>query len=180
MTTQKLHFTVDPYWLIGFMLQKHHEKHYDRNDDHSKAVRYALSDLLYEGDNGLTNDELYQIAVQYFGKDVDTFMLDATEEQAAGLFQYVLEIPRFADKVWEYTLKGYGKYEYSVIDLITKIEHKARYGQHYGTLIEVLGEYYADDFNEMSQEEKDNFILNNFKLIGKSRPMGWYTPEYPV
>ncbi|MBP1046438.1 hypothetical protein I6N96_09090 [Enterococcus sp. BWM-S5] len=180
MTAQTLHFTVDPYWLIRFMLQRHHEKHYHGNDEHTKAVRFALSDLLYDGKDSLTNDELYQIAENYFGKESKEFLLEPTEEQSAGMFQIVLKMPRFEEKVWEYTLKGYGKYEYSVIDLNTRVERKTRFAHHYETLIEVLGERYADKFNEMSQKEKDDFIMNNFKLIGKRNSMSWYTPTYPV
>lgn len=182
MAVETLHFKVDPYWLINFMLQRHYEKNYDGNHQFSEAVRFALSNLLYrnEEDGGFTEEELYQIAEKYFGKDADEFLLDPTDEQAEAMFQFIFENPRYTERVWDYTLKGYGQYRFSVLDLRERKEYESNYANHYSTLVNILAENYADEFDKLSQEEKDTFILSNFKLIGKSRDIRWYTPQNPV
>lgn len=181
MTVEHLHFTVDPLWAINFMMQRHHEKHYNFNDEHSKAVRFTLGDLLYNRDKSLTESEIRQIVDWYRGDDKsESFTVDATDEQAKGLFMYIFDLPRYKEIHWQYILKGYGPYTFSVIDLRAKKEYGTKEAHHYETLLNILSENYADEFNELSQQQKDSFIMENFKLIGKSYSMDWYTPDFPV
>lgn len=179
MVTHVAHFHVDSLFLIRTLLQVYLDKNYSYNQEQSEATRYSLTEILYT--NELTDEEIDVVFKRYaknhdLGNEIN---LTGDQKQIGEVFGYLFDLPRYQKVYWEKLLAGYG-HEYSVIDLIDKKEYQSEKAGHYGTLLEILASRYADEFDELDQVQKDKFILENFKLIGKANPMSWYTPDHPV
>lgn len=179
MTSHVAHFQVDSLFLVRTLLQIHFDKNYNWNEDHTKATIFSLSEILYT--NELTEDEIQIIFRRYadnhnIGTEIS---LTGEPEQVSEVFSYLFDLPRYQETYWKNILDGFG-HDYSVIDLIDKKEYESKKAGHYSTLLEILASRYADEFDELNQLQKDKFILENFKLIGKAKPMSWYTPNHPV
>lgn len=174
---RQVHFTMETEWLVWTLLKFHCDSNYDRNDDYPKAVRYALSEILYT--NPLTAEELDYIMTQYSENDVEEEEVTVTgeEEQVKEMFKYLFDLERYKKVYWENILKGLGPYEYSVIDKLQKVEYQCNYTEHFETITKIIKDNYLETFNSFSQKEKDAFILDNFTLIGKTNNMDWYLKD---
>lgn len=174
MGVKTVPFSIDPIWTIRTLLQLHFDKNYNLNDKYCKAVRFSLSEILYMDE--LTEDEIQIIFKKYaenhgLGTEIT---LTGDPKQVAEVFGYLFDLDRYKDELWKNTVKGLGEYKYSVLDLIAKKEYPTHVGKHYDCLMDVIHSEYLDEFLKMTQEEKDKFILDNFKLIGKRYNMDWY------
>lgn len=174
-----MNFTVDPYWLIKFMIQRHYEEEYNGNDSISNAYRFALCDVVVmNSEHSITDEEVQKMADRYATlHNVEEISLDGDKEQREEFFNLALEIPRIKDIEFQYILKGYGC-KNSVIDLNQKKEYPTEHGNHYPTICDIIDENYADKFDQLPREEQDKFVLENFKLIGAQNHPSWYTPTY--
>ena len=180
MVTRIAHFSVDVMFLIRALLQIHLDKSYSCEKGDERAKVYALSEILYT--NELTEDEIQTLFRRYAENNNlgNNITLTGEPNQVEEVFEYLFDLPRYKEVHWKNILKGYGPYKFSVIDLRAKKEYETREAEHYATLVNILSRNYAREFDELSQEEKDKFILNNFKLIGRTYEMSWYTPDLPV
>lgn len=63
------------------------------------------------------------------------------------------------------------KHDYSV--------YQSSFGSHYSTLLEIIAVKYFDSFKTLAQNEKDEFIMSNFELIGTfyNSKSTYYTPK---
>lgn len=168
MCVKTIPFSIDAIWVIRTLLQLHFDKNYNLNDEYCKAVRFSLSEILYMDE--LTEDEIQIIFKKYaenhgLGNEIT---LTGDSEQVAEVFGYLFDLDRYKDELWKNTVKGYGEHKYGVLDLIAKKEYPAYMGEHYLTLMQIIDSNYLDEFTKMTQEEKDQFILDNFDYVGNS------------
>lgn len=158
-------FKMDPLWAIRTLLKLHFDKKYNFNDDYSIATRYSLSEVLYT--NELTEAEIQEIGVRYSNNhDLDgNIDLSGEPEQIEEMFSYIFELDRYKEEHWKNILAGNGPYDFSVIDLEGKKEYHSSRGEHYQTIFNIIEDVYWDKFENMTQKNKDNFILDNFRLV---------------
>lgn len=167
-------YSIDAIWAIRTLLKLHFDKNYNLNDEYCKAVRFSLAEILY-GDE-LTEDEIQIIFKKYAENHAleNTITLTGDPKQVTEVFGYLFDLDRYKDALWKFTVKGYGEHKYSVLDLIAKKEYPANMGEHYPTLMQIIDRNYLDEFTKMTQEEKDQFILDNFEYVGNSGDKEYY------
>ncbi|MDT2385486.1 hypothetical protein ACE4Z8_03220 [Enterococcus avium] len=170
---------VDIIYILRLLIQMGYEKKYDGNEKYSKAMRFAYADVLVgDRDNALTDEEIMEIAEKYADdNNITELRITGEDHQKFALLDTAIQIiPRINDLFWEYSLKGYNA-DFSVIDLRAKKEHVCSNGSHYKTILEIIRKNYRDEFKALNQQEKDNFVLSNFKLIGQTMANDWYVPS---
>lgn len=67
------------------------------------------------------------------------------------------------------------KPEFAVYDKLAKTLYECDFGEHYKVILKVLKKEYKAKFSKMDQKQKDEFITNNFELIGSTYTMDWYS-----
>lgn len=182
MTKEIMHFNVNITHVLRLLIQMGFEKKYHDNDEFTQALRFAYADVLVDGGSeSLTDDEVMSIAQTYADdNNITELRLTGEDHQKFALVDTAIKvIPRINDLIWKYTLKGYNA-DYSVIDLRAKKEYVCSNGNHYGTILDIIRANYNDEFKTLKQREKDDFVLNTFKLIGQTMASDWYVPSSMV
>lgn len=176
---KEVHFTIDPYFALNQLCCIWHEQNVNENPDYSRALKYTMSDLLYNRETKLTHDEWNNIVQTYQGRHglSGEFTIDTPPELREELYQIIQEQKRFKDIELGYILQGFGAYKNLVYDKSTGKIYPSSYAEHYETLLEILHNKYEREFGAMTQDEKDNFILENFILVGKKYAQDWYIPD---
>lgn len=174
-----VHFTIDPYFALNQLCCIYHEKNVNGNAEYSNAFKFTMSDLLYQGDKKLRPEEWNQIIETYQERHnlTGTFTIDVQPELREELYQIIQEQKRFKDIELDYILCGFGSHKNLVYDKRTGKTYPSSYAHHSSTLFEILKKEYDDEFGAMSQDEKDNFIMNNFIFVGASYSPDWYIPD---
>lgn len=161
-------FTIDPMFLTRHMLQRIHGDHYDRNETHEKSTRFALSDILYH--DGLSDDDLNTLWEKWQEKydpdnQSDTINMSGDLEQYKQLFEFLFEMDAYKTAKKKNALLGVD-HDYCVVDKQEKVIEPCEFGGHYNAVHTLINRHHSDMFKALSPKEQDDFIFENFELIG--------------
>lgn len=134
-------------------------------------IHMVIGHILYN--SGFTHDDLQQLLTLYMEKynRPETDLTFSDETQIKQLISLIPELPLYSE-AYDIVLKSkkhFNKHniESAVIDKRDKQAYPASFGGHYTALTRVIARKYADEFTSMTQEEKDDFIMTNFELVGQ-------------
>lgn len=126
---------------------------------------------------GLTPEELNQLISAYKeSKNIDQSVQISIDE-ASVLSDILIELKKsdiFKEERQKIRTKliqaGETTVDYAVFDKKNNLTFHAAFGQHYDVLTSIIAKYHYDEFMSLSQKEKDQFILDNFLIIGSYYP----------
>lgn len=160
-------FAIDPLFITMQLLRhKYNDVVSDR--DIAESTRNALNHVLYI--NPLTDDELTAIWEKWLTlypseTDDDSIHITGEQSQIDQLFEIMCQTDRYTTQKKLNYLRGID-YDYAVIDLKAEDVVESAFGNHYLDIINLINKHHSDTFYDLTQEEKDAFILSNFNLVG--------------
>ncbi|MGD2352036.1 hypothetical protein ACP8H2_09815 [Bacillus subtilis] len=174
---EQLHFTYEPLTLTKLVLQIYLEKKYDRNEDYTKSVRFAVFEFM----RTLEDDELEKILSDYVSNDNVEAITFEDDRDCERITHYLMKTERYNNLVFEYQKKGYSGL--GVVDNSDKTFYSCGFSQHWQTVEAILREKYhrygkafnrimylgEKEYNGVSSEELDKFILDTFQLVGETK-----------
>ncbi|MBU5262012.1 hypothetical protein [Bacillus atrophaeus] len=179
--TEQLHFTYEPLNLTRLMLQIYLENKYHGNEDYPKSVRFALFEFM----RSLEDQELEDVLSEYVSKDkIEYITLD--DKDCEGITHYIMQTKRYNGLVFMYQKKGYSGL--GVADNNDNTFYGCHFGSHWQTIGSIMREKYGEfgkafdamknsdqkEYNGISSEQLDSFILNTFQLVGESKSIEDY------
>ena len=175
-------YTNDPYNLLNLLAQIYYEKNIDVDEDFPESSRYALIDMLYEDKYKLTNEEWTTICKRYQEEHneqgADEFLIGKNDDQGQYFCKQIQLMERYKKRKFHHTLRwGDPEYDYYVADLQKEEIYPCHLGEHYGTILFILKKDYNKKVKQMTPEELDEFVLNNFKLYGNSKSLKTYASD---
>lgn len=165
-TVKSIPFKADAAFVINMLLQMRLDT-LNQDDKHTDAESYALYDILYK--DPLTDDEIDTIFTRYSDNHglSGEITIGSEDKQIPEVFGYLFDLPRYKE--------AYAKHiPYAVVDNQTGDVYPTRQTEHFETMMHIIEDTYEESFFAMTSDEKDAFILNNFTLVGQSRPDNWY------
>lgn len=150
--------------IILMNMKQYYKQRIDESSSIKQSIQCALYDWLFESSD--INDILEQF-VQTMRPGI------INEETTKDAFQYLYGNPLFIQTEWQYTKKGVN-HPFCVIDLKTRKERPCNIGGHFETMLAIIEADYIDYFNALSTKEKDQFVMNNFLLIGSRNKQDMY------
>ena len=174
---QKLSFTYEPLTLTKLALEIYLEKNYDRNEHVPTSVRYAI----YEFMKTLSDEELEKILSEYVSKDKVEAITFKDDTDCERITHYLMQTERFNDLVFMYQKQGHSGL--GVADNSDKTFYPCGFSHHWQTVGNILrlkyGEYgeafdrimYGShsEYNGVTREELDGFIMKNFQLVSANK-----------
>lgn len=173
----RLGFTYEPLALTRLVLNIYLEKKYDRNEKYEKSVRFAIFEFM----RTLEDEELEKILHEYVSKDnveAITFEDDADCER---ITHYLMQTQRYKDLVFNYQERGISGL--GVVDNSDKTFYPCDFAHHWQTVGAILRKKHGDygiafdeimyhnqkEYNGITSEDLDKFILETFKLVGETK-----------
>ncbi|WP_144472991.1 hypothetical protein [Bacillus pumilus] len=191
MAKESISFTYDPLNLSRKIIQIHAENKYDGNKSYSESVRFALFEFL----RTMEDEEFKKIMTDYvleskvkaihFKGDENGGLTE--DKDCVGIVDHLMSTERFKDLVFKNKRNGCSGL--GVIVLKKKLFYQCEFGEHWSKVGKVLRENYpsyADaydemildsdlkNYNDISREELDNFILENFDFVGGRNKIEYY------
>lgn len=191
MTKESISFTYDALGLSRTIIQVHVESRYDGNLTYSESVRFALFEFL----RTMEDEELKKIMTDYLSESkVEAIHFKGDEngkltedKDCLGIVDQLMRTERFKDLVFKNKRNGCSGL--GVIVLQKKLFYQCEFGEHWSKVGKALRENYpsyADaydemlldsdlkNYNDISREELDNFILENFEFVGGRNKIEYY------
>ena len=166
-----VHFwTDDPYSLLNLLAQIYYEKNIDSNEAYTKSTAYAFGDMLYHEEYQLNQEEWVAICKKYqkVHNQSGNFLIGENDGQGQYFCEQIQQMERFKKRKLYYDLRGHGEFEYFVYDVSQEKIYPCNLGEHFGTILKIIDEFYLERVKKMTKEQLDNFVLTNFKLYGNT------------
>lgn len=184
MEGNRVSFGYDGLYLVRLVLQKYTEKHF--NEHPIKAIRFAH----YEYLRLLEDNVLEEFLLRYLkAEGMDAITLVEWEKDCKAVWDYVYETDTYKNLVVDYQRKGYGITGLGVVDTSdntfydcgftghwTKVQDiiKEKYPHYYEPLMELTYGHSKEEFNGVSRQELDNFVLSTFEFTGGNKQLDTY------
>lgn len=182
---EQVSFTVDPIWLTRTLLQRYVEEIIE--DNYDKAFVFAC----YEYLRAVEDQELEEVIEKYMkNNNVEEITFSDWEMEVSGIINVVFETEKFNGLKFEYERKGYGSPSgMGIVDKINKAFYPCGFGGHWNKLMDVVTDKHSkygepldrmytysdmDEYNGVTREELDKFIMDNFEFVGGTKPMSEY------
>ncbi|MGX1266651.1 hypothetical protein RKD55_004595 [Rossellomorea marisflavi] len=178
-----LHFTYDPLHLMRLVMDMHAER---LEGKHTKAVQFAR----YEYLRTMTDEELKGNMQRYIDQEVlEAITLEKWDDDCRHLFGYIYESDRYKTLEFQFNKRGYGKTGLGVADTSDNTFYHCEFAHHWQTVMEIINtkyphfgealrEMYFDDkikeYNGVTRQELDHFILDRFELTGGNKRIDSY------
>ena len=178
-----LTFTYDPLSLMRLTMNMYAE---GLEGQHTKAVQFAR----YEYLRTMTDDELEGHIKRYIDEEgLEAITLEKWEDDCRSLFGYVYESERYKALEFRFNKRGYGETGLGVADTSDNTFYHCGFAHHWQTVMDIiktkyphfgeaLEEMYLDDkikeYNGVTRQELDHFIMNRFELTGGNKPIHDY------
>ncbi|MCY8549363.1 hypothetical protein MOD25_05535 [Bacillus haynesii] len=179
-----LSFTVDGIGLTRILLQKYVEDFIENKSDDIRT--YACYEFL----RTIEDKELEDTIDQYMiNENVEAITFEDWEKDCRGMFDAISQTERFKDLVFKYQKRGYGETGCGVIDKASNTFYECKFGEHWSRVMQIVEEkhpryasplklMYAthriDEHNGVTRDEVEQFILENFELIGEQKSLDEY------
>lgn len=192
--TQQVSFSIgDHYEVLIMLLNVRFNKSAKLSHDEQKQLdqqiipisdNFVLSHILNK--RGLTTNEIDNFIISYKKEQNlnESELLDVADETTLdGLLLTIKKSEIFQEERQEIRKDmikiGKTPVNYAVFDKKNNLTFEASFGGHYQVVTEIIAKYHYDQFMRLSQEQKDQFILENFVLIGTYHPSTskYYTPS---
>lgn len=174
MTKKLMHFDVDPYYLLNFITLRYQETH---ENEQNPAENCAMYEILTDPEFMLSEKE-WNLLVKAFKHDhndtSDQFVIDDSNEQPKYFWESIKKSKLYKKRYIRHSLM-LPEPKNLVYDKSTETIYECSMGEHYETIIKAINTDHKQDFVKLSQEEKDQFILDNFILKGNNQDMKWYS-----
>lgn len=199
MAKQELSFQYDGLFLVRLFLQKHVEQNFDNEDNEIdeedenvkaveviKAVRFAHYEYLKQ----LTDEELEGFLLRYMKESqMDAITLTDWQKDCATVWSYIYETEKYKLLEFDYKKKGYGVTGLGVVDNSDNTFYDCGFTGHWPKVQEIIQEKYPhyyeplmqmsygsarDEYNGVTREEVDAFVLNTFTFTGGNKELGSY------
>ena len=175
-----VHFwTDDPYSLLNLLAQIYYEKNIDSNEKYSDSTSFTFVDMLCNKEYKLNQDEWIDICKKYqkAHNQSGEFLIGENDDQGQYFCEQIQQMERFKKRKLYYDLCGYGEFEYFVYDASQEKIYPCNLGEHFGTILKIIDKFYLERVEKMTEEQLDNFVLNNFKLYGNLKSIVSYAKE---
>lgn len=183
-TTKKISFSYDPFNLMKIWMQRFVELFVQNK--YYKAKQYACYDLL----NDLTEEQLHEYIEEYRKRhNVEFVTLEDWEAETRLIWDVIYESDNFKNRELEYKKKGHGVTGLGVIYVPDGSYYDCEFAGHWAKVKQILldrkPEYSEaleilehktrlNEYNGVTREELDVFILKNFEMVGASRKIENY------
>lgn len=180
---EKVGFTYDPLTLVRLVLDRYAE---ELEGKHTKAIQFAR----YEYLRTLTDDELEGFLYRYVAEEkLDAITLKDWKKDCEFIFRYIYESERYKAIEFKFNKSGFGATGLGVVDKTDntfydcaftghweKIQEiiQEKYPKYYEPLIEISYGFKKDEHNGVTREQLDNFIMQQFELIGGNKQLDSY------
>lgn len=181
---ETLHYTYDPLTLVRLVLNRYAE---ELEGKHTKAIQFAR----YEYLRTLTDNELEGFLHRYMEEEkLESITLEDWKKDSEYLLGYVYETERYQALELKFQRAGYGETGLGVVDRKDNTFYDCDYAHHWETIIKILQEKYPKlyqafeilnlraglmEYNGITRMYLDRYIMDNFELVGGSKPIDDYT-----
>ena len=177
---KRVHFwTDDPYSLLNLLAQIYYEKNIDSNEKYPDSIAFSFFDMLCDEEYKLNQEEWIDICKKY-QKDhnqLGEFLIGENDDQGQYFCEQIQQMERFKKRKLYYDLRGHSEFEYFVYDVSQEKIYPCNLGEHFGTILKIIDEFYLERVEKMTKEQLDNFVLTNFKLYGNTYTITSYAKD---
>ncbi|MFD3274594.1 hypothetical protein ACE3MS_31360 [Paenibacillus dendritiformis] len=179
-----LHFTYDPLALVRIFLQRYVEEFVQGK--YYKAKQFACYEFL----RVMTDDALEILLSEYASRyNLQEITLADWQADATAIFEIIFEKEEYKKLENDYKRKGYGVTGQGVWDKKENMFYDCGFTYHWTTIRKVIERRYplyqdaldvmyhndeVAEHNGVTREELDDFIVNNFELVGATKPIYEY------
>lgn len=177
-------FTYDPLALVRIVLQRHVEEKIQGK--FYKAKQYAC----YEYLRLLSDEDLEKVLVEYVNRhNLEAITLKDWETDARLIFDIIFETEDYRKLEFGYKRSGFGQTGYGVVDKSDNTFFDCSFGGHWLKIREIVKEKYPrmndpldamycndrlTEYEGITRETIEGFIMGNFELIGGKKPIHEY------
>lgn len=181
---ETLSYTYDPLALTRILLHKYVEEFIQGK--FYKAKQFAMYDFLYQ----MMDEELESILGDYVtasGVEAITFKDWASE--CAAIFEQICKTEKYIRLEFNYKCRGYGETGLGVVDNSDSTFYDCLQVGHWNKILEIVASKYSEKLEALqyfwtfhdeiehdgfTRNEIEQFIMNNFKLIGGGKLLEEY------
>lgn len=179
-----IHFTYDPLALVRIALQRHVEE--TIQGKFYKAKQFAC----YEYLRLMTDEVLEELLGEYVRKhNLEVITLSDWRSDASAIFEIINEKTEYQKLELDYKCSGFGLTGLGVMDRSDNTFYDCGFTHHWTTIREIIKSkypelheplenmYFDEQINEyegVTRETVESFIMDNFQLIGQTKPIHEY------
>lgn len=179
----KVTFNCDPLSLVRLALNRYIEE-LEGND--TKSVQFARYDYLIS----LTDEELEQLLERYVKEEnIEVITLEDWKKDSSFLLKYIYETNEYKELKLKYDKQGCGVTGLGVFDKSKNTFYDCSLARHWQTIMEIIEYHYThlheaflqmygdnelNEYDGITRQEIETFIMNNFELVGGSRQISGY------
>ncbi|MCY7486387.1 hypothetical protein [Paenibacillus alvei] len=179
-----MHFTYDPLALVRIVLQRYVEEFVQGKQ--YKAKQFACYEFL----RVMADEALEALVTEYAEKhSLQEITLADWRADARAMFEIIFEKEDYKKLENDYKRRGYGATGQGVFDRSENMFYDCGFTYHWTTIRKIIEQRYPSyqdaldvmyhndevaEHNGVSREELDNFIVDNFELVGATKPIYEY------
>ncbi|PTY93049.1 hypothetical protein [Heyndrickxia sporothermodurans] len=180
----QVQFTYDPLAITRFVMTRYVEEKIQ--GQYYKAKQFACYEFL----DSMTDEELESILRQFIKQEnLEEITFKDWENDARIIWDIISELERYKDLETKFKKAGYGLTGLGVLDKSDNTFYDCAFVGHWVRVMEIVENKYPDifpalqemyfyaDVNEShgyTRDQVDDFILNQFQLIGESKSLKDY------
>lgn len=153
---EKIHFSVDPRYLLRQMIYHIYEQNINqyKEDEEIENLKYLTYNFLYKS-NILTDEYIDKICDNM--TDEDTLEIKNTNEFRYNLWKSLINTDEYIDFISQKPILDFG-----VFDKKSKREYKAGFGEHFLSILSALEDAGVNEI------QYDEYIEENLYIYGKN------------